>query len=452
MFIFVLYNIYNKIKYKGGGILNQKLKSFLVCATAFFSSILTLYLVLCLVSLIPNELIKPNMQKSALYYKDKEAFSFREEKVLNSVSDNYADSILIGISYNMGKGNPFLSTINTRYNKGGNIGENYGLYVTVTENAPPDTNYTRYYHGGAVFVRLFHLFGDVNTVKTINFVIIILLLILNIVVLVLKKHYDIITALILSLFCVKFQNIHMSLEYQSAFFVCFLMCPFFIYFEKIKDTHLLTLSVISGTMIAFFDFLTCETITILIPLMLVVSIRAKEERLCSYKEVFLLLIKCLIAWGLAYIGAFLLKWIVASFVTGENEFIIAFESFLERVNGKVLLKEKPKTIFSSVMANFSMLAPSAKRAYSNKALIYVVAFLMIVFSLWYLARNKRQNKKVFVLLISLGVLPILRFFVLNNHSYLHCFFTYRALSSTIFSILMSAFLNMKNPFLRRVKR
>ena len=57
------------------------------------------------------------MQKSALYYKDKEAFSFREEKVLNSVSDNYADSILIGISYNMGKGNPFLSTINTRYNK-----------------------------------------------------------------------------------------------------------------------------------------------------------------------------------------------------------------------------------------------------------------------------------------------------------------------------------------------
>ncbi|MBE7037279.1 MAG: hypothetical protein E7404_00020 [Ruminococcaceae bacterium] len=432
--------------------MNQKMRNLLIYTTAFFFTITFLYLLLFLSALIPNELITPNMQKSAEIYKTREAFEFNEKNVLNSVGDNYADSILLGISYNMGRGNPFVSTINTRYHKGDSIGENYGFYITVTENAKPDTDYTRYFHGSAMIVRVLHILGDVNLVKNINFVIILLLIFLTIIILCRRKYYDIVLALILSLLMVKFYNIRLSIEYQSTFLICFIMCPLYILFEKKSDVYIISLSVIGGVATAFFDFLTTETITILLPLMLIVSIRAKEERLFSYKEVFLFLIKCLVAWGIAYVGTFLLKWTVASLVTGNNEFSLALSSVAERFGGKVLLKEKPKTIFSSVMANFSMLVKSAKREYSNKALICVLSFLMIIFSVWYLTKSKRKNKKVFILLISLGVLPILRFFVLNNHSFLHCFFTYRALFVSVFAILMSAFLNMKNPFLRRAKR
>lgn len=87
--------------------MNQKMRNLLIYTTAFFFTITFLYLLLFLSALIPNELITPNMQKSAEIYKTREAFEFNEKNVLNSVGDNYADSILLGISYNMGRGNPF---------------------------------------------------------------------------------------------------------------------------------------------------------------------------------------------------------------------------------------------------------------------------------------------------------------------------------------------------------
>lgn len=46
-------------------------------------------------------------------------------------------------------------------------------------------------------------------------------------------------------------------------------------------------------------------------------------------------------------------------------------------------------------------------------------------------------------ILSLGMLVLLRYGVLANHSYLHAFFTYRALLSLILAILTAAMLNLR---------
>ena len=60
---------------------------------------------------IENDYLQSNMEKSAFSYGDKDAFSFENGKKLISLADNFADSILLGVAWNMGKGAPYISAI-----------------------------------------------------------------------------------------------------------------------------------------------------------------------------------------------------------------------------------------------------------------------------------------------------------------------------------------------------
>ena len=61
------------------------------------------------------------------------------------------------------------------------------------------------------------------------------------------------------------------------------------------------------------------------------------------------------------------------------------------------------------------------------ALVFGVVF--------YLFRCREKFDRNFTMtMLILGALPFVIFFLLNNHSYLHEFFTYRALASTILAL------------------
>ncbi len=399
---------------------------------------------------IPNSAIRENMTRSALSYRDVDAFALGDD-ILNRTADNYADAILLNISYNMGKADPVTGSLNTGYYAEEETGVNYGLYLSVAEDKVPNNDYTRYWHGSSIFVRLCHLFTDVNGMKLLGFGVICLLILLTLGMLLAKKQIFPTIALVLSLCAVQFWNLRLSLEYQSAYLLAFALCPLYLLAEKKGDTKLLFLSVIGGTAVAFFDFLTTETVTILLPLLLIFSIRAKEHRLGSLKESFFLTGKCLIAWGVAYAMTFLAKWILAALITDAGVFETALSSVAERLGGSVGdYQDKPAHIFSSLLANLTMPFGSDVRVASGLALGGIGVILLILFSIWYLFRSKTPNRSAW-LFLTLGGLVLLRFLVLNNHSFLHCFFTYRALCPTVFALLMALWLNLQTPTKPRKK-
>ena len=141
----------------------------------FIITLLSLYLLLVAASAIPNDMIKANMEKSALSYKEKQAFSYDGETKLKDTADNYADAILLCVSWNMGEGSPFVSALDTKYNDGGDYGENAGFYLSVTQNEKPNTDYSRYWHGSAMLIRPLHLFSDVDGIKLMGLIFAILL-------------------------------------------------------------------------------------------------------------------------------------------------------------------------------------------------------------------------------------------------------------------------------------
>jgi len=412
----------------------------------FAGVLLMLWLLLFLSALIPNNLIRDNMEQSALAYKERTAFEFTDGGKFNSIADHYADSIWLNVSWHMGKGNPFEASVRTNYYDGEELGENAGLYLSVTEDAESNTDYTRYWHGAAMFIRLGHLFTDVEGIKQIGFIAFMLLALLSLFILARKRHWDLAVILALSLAAVQIWNIRLSMEYQPAFILSFALVPLFLILERRGDKWLTTLSVVSGTAVAFFDFLTTETVTILLPLALVMAVRAKENRFGSLKQNLLLLLKCGICWGCAYGGAFVAKWLIASIVTNTNAFETALSSVAERMGNKVeMYADKPTSILSSIGANLSMLFGSETRVNAGRTLLGIIFCILILTSIWYMFRSKEKKSAPVLILLGLGLLVPLRCLLLNNHSYLHCFFTYRALVTTVFALISSMWLNIELP-------
>lgn len=424
------------------------MKAALRLAGVFAGALLLLWLLLCAAASIPNELLRPGAERSVEFYAGVDPFAFTQGGRFNSLQDNYADAILTNIAWNMGGGSPFASTLVTRYTSGGGQGENVGLRRAVMEGAPPDKDYSRYWHGTALVLRPLLLVTDVEGVKWIGFSAILLLFLLTAALLIRRGAWEPALALAASLAAVQVWNVRPCMEYQPCLVLAFLLCPAWLLLERKGNGPLLALSVLGGAATAFFDFLTTETLTILLPLLLVLSLRIREGRLDGAKGALPWVCGCLLAWGCAYLGAFLVKWTAATLVSGENQFTAALASTAERVGGTAGLgSNAPRSVLSSLSANLTTLFGGTARSEPARALLGVLAAAALLGSVYYLFRGPAVRGAV--LLPGLGALVFLRFLVLNNHSCLHAFFTCRALASTIFALLAALLLNRKAPGKRR---
>ena len=406
--------------------------------------IAALYLFMVLAAAIPNDAIKKNMADSARSYSNADQYVFTDDGKMRNVTDNYADVLWLNISWNMGDDNPFTAALDTKYYDGEKLGNMVGLYMTVTKNMAANTNYTRYWHGTAGVLRVMHLFTDVSGAKTIGFAVLVLLILKTMWRLIRDGHLDIALCLALSLIFVQVWNVRLSIEYLPSFLICFALCPSFLRRERRGDHCVECLAAVSGLLTSFFDFLTTETVTILLPLILIIVVRIKEERLGERKEVFKFLLRCLVLWGAAYGAAFLIKWSAVSLVTGENHFALALSSAARRVDGTVtvgLAREKAGAI-RALGANFSVLFGGKDRTSYGRAALGLAAFgIVIAFALCLCKGSRKKQGTGYILL--LGSVVLLRYCVLANHAYMHSFFTYRALASTIIAVLSALVLKLR---------
>jgi len=420
------------------------LKKILGYVGAFVGTLTILWLLLFLSALIPNNSIKDNMLKSSISYSDKQPYQFSKSGSMNGIEDNYADSILLGVLWNIDSKDAFVSSLDTKYYDGEDRGENYGLYSSINGHEA-NQDYTRYWHGSVTFIRPLMLLTTVDNIEWISFGAFVLMLLIVCVILCKKKCGVAAVLLLISMALVQIWNIRLSLEYMSAFNVAMLMCIVFLLFEKKGDNSITLCSVISGVMVAFYDFLTTETVSILLPLMLVFIVRAKDNRLGYRKENILLLIKSGLTWGVSYVSCFACKWILASIVTGENKITTAFSSAKERFNG--VEAEENITAFEeflyAIPANLSTAFGGTVRVDAGRVIGGLILFVMIIGSIYYLFRSKKKNKEIALILLIIGVLPYIRFAVLNNHSYLHEFFTYRAQCVSVMALLSMIWFNVE---------
>ena len=147
---------------------------------------------------------------------------------------------------------------------------------------------------------------------------------------------------------------------------------------------------------------------------------------------------------MAYAGAHLVKWMAASAVTGENLVFAALASAENRVNGLVKdhgLQHLPNAVMA-VGANLAVLFESTSRTQYSTAFGPLAVIVVLGLGLYRMNRMRKRTYPGTWFLLLLGSVVLLRFSVLTNHSYMHAFFTYRALAASVLAVLSAMTLNL----------
>lgn len=405
--------------------------------TTFILTLAGLVVLYLASALIPQDAIRENVIKSTLEYKKVKPQEFTNGNKFNSLTDNYADVIELGVMWNMTDENPIKAILDSRYYDGNtekrDYGENYGFYASVNKGVEPNTDYTRYWHGDVIYLRALHVFTNIVNIRIILMSVCMALLACLCWVLYRKERRAIAMMTLAALACVQIWNIRLAVEYIPAVLVGLITAIYCVKnHEKVMTD--MKIWIISGVLIAFFDILTCELLTIALPLAIVYVMRQQDKKIRETKQEMIQMAKIFTAWGASYLATFLSKWTLASLVLGENKFTAAISAAGVRINGDTNSDYTPMEIFfRAPAANISTMMGGEETIAWKGVFIFLIITAIAVALIYIL--KKKEDKTFLAIMSLLAAMPIVRFFVLSNHSYLHEYFTYRALAVTVFALI-----------------
>ncbi|MDD5948660.1 MAG: hypothetical protein PUC39_02875, partial [Lachnospiraceae bacterium] len=227
----------------------------------------------------------------------------------------------------------------------------------------------------------------------------------------------------------------MSLEYVWNFLIMMTVSIFVILkFQKGRRDFAL-LFFVTGSITAYFDFLTTETITLLIPLVLLLTMLEEHNELQNFKNGIRTTFFSILQWGIGYALTFLSKWTIASIVLQKNCFAQAISQAEYRIGGETTEVTYIQELLGALVQNISCLFPFSFLGKSGYGMAILTFFAILI--IYYLFKDTKNSCYFSNLMFVIASIPYFRFLVLGNHSYLHHFFTYRAQMTTILCLWLA---------------
>ncbi len=401
---------------------------------AFFAGLALFVLLLVAVAMIPRASIRQNMQKSADFLCEKNVFFNEIGNLQSSRIDRYADSILLSIAYQYDSNKPLSSVMSSSYYYYKFKNENENLRDSVKDDLPANQEYMRYWHGSISVVRPLHLIMSLKGIYIFNAVFLTMLTALLMFMLIRRKGLVPALGLLAGLILVSAWFVPFSLEYTWVFGLMLIFSALTLWLVwNGKTKWYLTAFLLFGMITNFFDFLTTETLTLTVPLLL--FIWAEEEKSTS-KESIIKVVKNAVSWGVGYAGAWVAKWGLASLVLHENVMPYITGHVEERLGGELNNVTFTDYLTGSITRNIKCLLPFD---FGTIGLFAGVILVIVYFYIAYVYRGEGIDYKKVMLIAVIGLVPYVRYLVLHNHSYLHCFFTYRAQLGTILAMALILF-------------
>lgn len=378
---------------------------------------------------IPNNLIEKNIKESSTYLEksgDKQYLINSDNKYLKEAFklDNFTDSITLNLIWN----NTNKTQIQMNYYYDGQSGVK-SLEKTLNENKTPNLEYSRYHQGQITYVKLLLLLFNLKEIRIINCIIITILIVYLLFILY-KKSKLLSIALALSLFSINIFVVPLTIQFFTTFLIMLVFSIITIKTLDKDDKTFLLLMMLSGLITNYFDFLTTETLTLTVPLLLRIYLKNNNKKI-NFKQILLFIIKSCIVWGLSYIISFVIKWILSTSIYGLTEITKTWEFAKIRIydiptNNLILF------IISSILNSLSFLMPFSLLKASP-----VIIIIFILFILWlFIFELNRKKQKMYLLMIIISLIPIIRFIVLYAHTAVHLYFVYRALIPLMITLIM----------------
>ena len=385
---------------------------------------------------IPKDAFRENLLESAEYLaKNEDEFYCLVDGDRRTLIHNYADVITFNIMYSI-DGEDLWDELMMSPFFSDSINQDYPMIELLAERIEKektaDTLYDRYWHGMMMLLRPLFCVFTIAQIRLILMVVLVGLLLALTILLWRRKLTALAIALWSGAILCGYPMIAMCMEYVPVWLIM-LVCSFAAVKVYQNDKAVAGLSVVSGVCCAFFDFLTTETVAIVIPLVVVLCLKEKEGQIKHYLQgVRWLLAKCVL-WGSAYIGTFFIKWLLASLVLGQERISFALSMMFNRQGAQSLQMEE--TVFSqpvaAVLVNIRLMFRISEAVSLESIFIGLLTGCLLIAAMVYLFRKKGSACVMPGLLALLGFVPVVRMLVLHNHSLEHNFFVYRSLFATI---------------------
>lgn len=286
-------------------------------------------------------------------------------------------------------------------------------------------DYARYWHGYLLFLKPLLLFFSLSDIRMMNAA---LQLILAAGVLLLafrKQGLRLALPMGFALLVINPISTALSMQFSSIYYLTLLGLLIMLLTESWDRPWGYLVFLFLGIGTAFFDFLTypaCAVGTCL-------ALQALMSR-ADGKTRLLKTVGSGAAWAFGYGGMWSGKWLAASLITGNSVMRDAVEQAQYRSGGEVTAAEGGvNATFGAVLSrNLGVLANPA-------AAILVLALLGML--VWLLATKRCRFALERASLPSLAIafaVPFVWYFLLRNHSLVHCWMTYRNLSAAVFAL------------------
>ena len=385
--------------------------------------------------LLPQDAITSNVKQSASIFKA-EGDHPTLELSCESELDCFTDALILLESADQNDSS-ILDRALTVYRIKGHSDSGYPV-PTLVEYARAggsrsfeELGYARYWHGSLIYTKPLLCFFTIGTIRKIGLALQVLLLVCIIWRLV-KAHRSLVAlGYWLGYVTVSVKAMGYCLQYWPATF-CMLIASLAIVLmwekEAISPSRLSLLFTVVGATINYFDLLTFPVVTLAVPLLLLFALEGPTDP----KRVLWTVALCSFSWGFAYAFMWILKWLLATVITGRNVFADA------------AAQGKTRSLASGEDISYvHTVARSLKRYLNNPFNIAVAAFS--AYALVFLNQSDRSSKDKARLLFGLAVpallamaIVLLWFLGMLEHSWVHPFLANHSLWPLGFAFSLGA--------------
>ena len=419
---------------------SMKTKHFFNYVILFGILLVAEILLLTATAAIPRDFIHENIKVSAEYLCEKEPFFHINHKDLASRIDRHADAILLNIAYSYDSKTPFSSAIKSAYYFDPLKNENSTLLYAVTPNVAPNYVYMRYWHGSVVFVKPLLCVMSLPQIYVLNAAVLGLLFLIAAIVLYRFYGKGACFGFVAAGIACSLWYVPLSLEYMPVFVITFSAIPLTAYIQQKHPDKIGYLFFLLGGITAYTDFLTTETLTCLIPLiLLLLHHQGKQITFC---------LKSGLTWICCYGLTWFFKWVLYSVVYGAQGFRDALSQTAYRTAGQAASGGLFSQMSGAIIRNLRCLFPFSFLADPHGRMITVILFPALLMLFWLIRKPKNMPSFVGIFFL-LGMLPYVRFVILSNHAYIHYFFTYRAQFASVFCLFLIFWYGTDTEFLRK---
>ncbi len=406
------------------------MKKLIIYLAAFCAAAALMLALLVGTACIPRNMIERNMRASAEYLASDIVFPLAVEGVEGSRIDRYADAILLNIAWHYDAAHPLRSIMCSAYYYTPYQNENNNLLDAVAQDLPANQQYLRYWHGSLVLVRPLLAVLTLPQIYMCNAILLVALTIWLLALLARKKAYAPAAGLLAGMVAAAFWFVPLSLEYTWVCLLTPILCLLVLRLAaRGRWDGLGVLFLIGGMLTNYLDFLTAEMLTLLVPLLLTLWLRRAETEASPVKTAW----TSILAWGCGYIGMWVLKWLLAGVVLRENVLPYITGHIGERLSGEVAGVGPIRYVAGAIWRNVFCLFPMG---WGIVGALAGLALLIAALYVGYVYRRPGFNKCLVLCYAALAIVPYARYLLLRNHSFLHCFFTYRAQAATVLAVML----------------